>query len=88
MIVLFFTFILIGVIILGFIANEYPIWAVVSIFDGELSHICSNIGICGVITEDTKKYPTALDVYRGNTTLKITTINGVPEDTVVIYKNN
>lgn len=81
MIVLYFTFILIGVIILGFIANEYPIWAVVSIF-------CIVIGICGIITEDKKNYPTALDVYRGNTTLKITTINGVPEDTVVIYKNN
>ena len=30
--------------------------------------------------------PTALDVYRGNTTLEITSVNGVPTDTVVIFK--
>lgn len=32
--------------------------------------------------------PTALDVYRGNTELKIISVNGIPTDTVVIYKNN
>ena len=32
--------------------------------------------------------PTALDVYRGNTELKITSVNGVPTDTVVVFKNN
>ena len=31
--------------------------------------------------------PTALDVYRGNTKLKITSVNGVPTDTVVVFKN-
>lgn len=31
--------------------------------------------------------PTALDVYRGNTELKITLVNGVPTDTVVVFKN-
>ena len=31
--------------------------------------------------------PTALDVYRGNTELKITLINGIPVDTVVVFKN-
>ena len=30
--------------------------------------------------------PTALDVYRGNTELKITSVNGIPTDTVVIFK--
>ena len=30
--------------------------------------------------------PTALDVYRGKTTLKITSVNGVPQDTVVVFK--
>lgn len=34
-----------------------------------------------------KPTPTALDVYRGNTELKITSVNGVPTDTVVIFKN-
>lgn len=33
--------------------------------------------------EDT---PKALDVYRGNTVLEITSVNGVPKDTVVIFK--
>ena len=30
--------------------------------------------------------PSALDVYRGNTELEITSVNGVPMDTVVIFK--
>lgn len=31
--------------------------------------------------------PTALDVYRGLTELEVTSVNGVPKDTVVVYKN-
>ena len=31
---------------------------------------------------------TPLDVYRGNTELEITSVNGVPTDTVVVFKNN
>lgn len=31
--------------------------------------------------------PTAIDVYRGNTELKITSVNGIPTDTVVVFKN-
>jgi len=34
--------------------------------------------------EDT---PKALDVYRGNTVLEITSVNGVPKDTTVIFKS-
>lgn len=30
--------------------------------------------------------PTTLDAYKGKTTLEITLMNGVPQDTVVIYK--
>ena len=30
--------------------------------------------------------PSALDVYRGNTKLEITSVNGVPTDTVVVFK--
>ena len=40
--------------------------------------------VCINISEPT---PTALDVYRGNTELKITSVNGVPTDTVVVFKN-
>lgn len=30
--------------------------------------------------------PSALDVYRGNTELEITSVNGVPTDTTVVFK--
>lgn len=30
--------------------------------------------------------PSAIDVYRGNTKLEITSINGIPTDTVVVFK--
>ena len=31
--------------------------------------------------------PTAIDVYRGLTELEITSVNGVPKDTVVVFKD-
>lgn len=31
--------------------------------------------------------PTAIDVYRGNTKLEITSVNGIPTDTIVVFKN-
>lgn len=34
----------------------------------------------------TCKYPSAIDVYRGKTTLQVTYKNNVPIDTTVIYK--
>ena len=33
-----------------------------------------------------KPKPSAIDVYRGNTELEITSVNGVPTDTVVVFK--
>ena len=33
-----------------------------------------------------KPKPSALDVYRGNTELEITSVNGTPTDTVVVFK--
>ena len=32
--------------------------------------------------------PEAIDVYRNKTELEITSVNGVPRDTVVVWKNN
>ena len=32
--------------------------------------------------------PHAIDVYRNKTELEITSVNGVPRDTVVVWKNN
>ena len=34
-----------------------------------------------------KPKPSALDVYRGNTELEITSINGVPIDSIVVWKS-
>lgn len=34
-----------------------------------------------------KTKPSAIDVYRGNTELEITSVNGTPIDTVVVFKN-
>lgn len=31
--------------------------------------------------------PSAIDVYRGNTELEITSVNGTPIDSVVVFKN-
>ena len=33
-----------------------------------------------------KEYPTAIDVYRGKTTLEITYKDSIPVDTVVVFK--
>ena len=41
---------------------------------------------CIVLNIITSKYPTALDVYRGNTTLRITMENNIPVDTIVIFR--
>ena len=40
--------------------------------------------LIGLITVDDE--PTALDVYRGNTELKITSVNDIPTDTIVVFK--
>ena len=46
------------------------------------------LGAMTVASINTEKpMPTALDVYRGNTELKITSVNGVPTDSIVIFKN-
>ena len=37
------------------------------------------------ISEETK--PKAIDVYRNKTELEITSVNGVPRDTVVVWKS-
>lgn len=37
-------------------------------------------------THNESKRPSALDVYTGKTELRITSVNGVPVDTVVIFK--
>ena len=47
--------------------------------------IAEMLMICN-ISEEPK--PKAIDVYRNKTKLEITSVNGVPRDTVVVWKNN
>ena len=46
------------------------------------------IEICLVSEIIEKPKPSALDVYRGKTELKITSVNETPIDTVVVFKDN
>jgi hypothetical protein len=48
--------------------------------------IIIEIGLVANIIEEPT--PSALDVYRGNTELEITSVNGTPIDTVVVFKKN
>lgn len=42
--------------------------------------------VCLFIIFANKREPTALDVYRGKTTLEITYIDSVPVDSTVVFK--
>lgn len=46
----------------------------------------SFIGWCGYNIGTTGK-PTAMDVYQGKTTLEITYKDGIPVDSIVVFKN-
>ena len=44
------------------------------------------IEICLISNIIEKQKPSTLDVYRGNTELEITSVNGIPTDTIVVFK--
>ena len=44
------------------------------------------IELCLISNIIEKPTPSALDVYRGNTELEITSVNGIPTDTIVVFK--
>ena len=56
------------------------------VFIGAVIMILMVIEICLVTIITEKPTPSALDVYRGNTELEITSVNGVPTDSVVVFK--
>lgn len=58
----------------------------VGAFIGTIVTILFVIEICLVNEIIEKSKPSALDVYRGNTELEITFVNGTPIDTVVVWK--
>ena len=55
-------------------------------FIGTIVTILFVMEICLVHEIIEKPKPTALDVYRGNTELEITFVNGTPIDTVVVFQ--
>ena len=57
-------------------------------FIGSLTTILVVMEICLVASIIEKQKPSALDVYRGNTELEITSVNEIPTDTVVVFKTN
>ena len=58
------------------------------VFIGIVITILSIIEINLVVNIFGKPKPSALDVYRGKTELEITSVNGTPIDTVVVFKKN
>ena len=85
--------IIIGVLILAsiilctYISERCDGSFVAGVFIGAITIMLMIIEICliEIITE--KPTPSAIDVYRGNTELEITSVNGVPTDSVVVYKD-
>lgn len=80
---------ILALITLGYYINErYGRNFDAGVFMGIIIAILMFIEIClfGIIIE--KQKPSALDVYRGNTELQITSVNGIPTDTVVVFKKN
>ena len=55
-------------------------------FAGLLGTLLASIGTAVMITSSNADSPSAIDVYRGKTTLQITSVDGVPTDSVVVYK--
>ena len=60
----------------------------VGMFIGGVMTILMVIEIHSVSMIIKKPTPSAIDVYRGNTELEITSVNGTPIDTVVVFKKN
>ena len=75
------------IILIGYIRDRWGGSFEDGLFIASLLTILIIIEVCllNIITEKTT--PSALDVYRGNTELEITSVNGTPIDTVVVFKN-
>ena len=78
-------FIGIGIIIIGAIFL-YKEWFKTGLTLVAIGGILGIIGAIGHQVETDKNTPTALDVYRGKTTLEITYRDSVAIDSTVVYK--
>ena len=59
--------------------SDKPIWGGASIFGMVFTILLFFLGVF-----DDK--PTAMDVYQGKTEIEVTSVNGVPVDSVVVFK--
>lgn len=80
--------ILVLIILIGYIRDRCDESFDAGVFIGAVIMILMVIEICLIEIIKEKPTPSALDVYRGNTELEITSVNGVPTDTVVVFKTN
>ena len=78
-----FSILLCGVIS-AFKNNNVPLAGIILLVFSIATSIC--VVEANRAYENRPKYPTALDVYRGKTTLEITYRDGVAVDSVVVYK--
>lgn len=84
--------IIVGILILALIilgeciSNRCDDSFYVGVFMGIVITILFVMEICLVHEIIEKPKPSALDVYRGNTELEITFVNGTPIDTVVVFQ--
>ena len=58
------------------------------IFIGIVITMSVVLELCLISNIIEKQKPSALDVYRGNTELEITSVNGTSIDTVVVFKKD
>ena len=74
------------IILIGYIRDRCRGSFEDGLFIASLIIILIIIEVCLLNNITEKTTPSALDVYRGNTELEITSVNGVPTDTVVVFK--
>lgn len=83
-----FLYILAVIFLLSFVSSIFNLYG--DRGNGEISIIFYGIlflvTLCTAIT--THKSPQAIDVYRGKTSLEITSVNNIPTDTTVVWKNH
>lgn len=75
------------IILIGYIKDRWGGSFEDGLFIASLLTILIIIEVCLLNIIKEKTIPSALDVYRGNTELEITSVNGTPIDTVVVFKN-
>ena len=90
---------IIGAIIVGiFILALMILWAFfrerggssfdAGVFIGVVITMSVVLELCLISNIIEKQKPSALDVYRGNTELEVTYVNGTPIDTIVVFKKD